>query len=86
MLLSKRLRMLRAYHNFTQQQMANLLGLTLNAYQKYELAENKPPLETLVKIADIFNVPTDFLLGRDEYLQSIGIKIDLGDLENEKPE
>ncbi len=71
-----RLRALRIKNNFTQQHMADVLTLSLNAYQKYEQAERLPPYDTLVKIADMFNVPTDYLLGRDDYLKSLGVSVD----------
>lgn len=85
-MLNKRLRMLRIHHKYTQQSMADLLHLTLNSYQKYEQGATAPPLQTLVKIADIFNTSTDFLLGRDAYLQSVGLNIDIDGLEDEKTE
>lgn len=71
-----RLRALRMKRKLTQQHMADLLSLSLNAYQKYEQAERFPPQDTLVKIADILNCPTDFLLGRDAYLRSLGVSVD----------
>lgn len=71
-----RLRELRMKNKYTQQKMADMLTLTLNAYQKYEQAERMPPADTLVKIADIFNVPMDYLLGRDTYLKSLGVSVD----------
>lgn len=64
-MFNKRLRSCRMNKKFTQQNMADMLGISLNAYQKYEQAEREPPLETLVKIADILEVPTDYLLCRD---------------------
>lgn len=75
-MFSSRLRALRMKHKYTQQKMADMLMLSLNAYQKYEQAERMPPAETLVKIADIFNVPTDYLLDRDDYLKSLGVSVD----------
>ncbi len=75
-MFSSRLRALRMKRKLTQQNMADKLSLSLNAYQKYEQSERFPPLETLVKIADILSCPTDFLLGRDEYLQSLGVSVD----------
>ena len=75
-MLSKRLRSLRLKRKFTQQNMANQLSVSLNAYQKYEQGERLPPLETLVKICDILQVPTDYLLGREEYLKSLGVSVD----------
>lgn len=68
-MLNKRLRELRIEHGYTQQAMADMLQLTLNAYQKYEQAERSPSLECLVRLADIFNVSTDYLLCRDEFIK-----------------
>ena len=56
--------------------MADMLQISLNAYQKYEQAERSPSLDSLVKLADIFNVPADFLLCRDEFLKSLGVSVD----------
>lgn len=75
-MFSKRLRALRIKYKFTQQNMADMLKLSLNAYQKYEQSERMPSFDCLVKIADIFKVPTDFLLGRDDFLESLGVSVD----------
>lgn len=75
-MFNKRLRSSRMKNGYTQQNMADILGISLNAYQKYEQAERAPSLECLVKIADIFNVPTDYLLCRDVFLQSLGVSVD----------
>lgn len=71
-----RLRTLRMKRRLTQQNMADMLGVSLNAYQKYEQSERSPAFDMLVKIADILKVPTDYLLGRDEFLRSIGVSVD----------
>ncbi len=75
-MLHQRLCAARMKRGFTQQKMADLLSLSLNAYQKYEQAERNPSLDCLVQIADILEVPTDFLLGRDGFLQSLGVSVD----------
>ena len=54
-----------------------MLGVTVNSYQKYEQAMRSPSLETLVKLSDIFNVPTDWILGRDDFLKSLGVSVDV---------
>ncbi len=69
-MFNKRLREIRMEHGFTQQNMADKLELSLNAYQKYEQAERSPSLDCLVKIADIFNVSLDYLLCRDNFIHS----------------
>ncbi len=71
-----RLRSLRMKNKYTQQNMADMLDISLNAYQKYEQSERLPSFGTLVKIADIFAVPTDYLLGRDDFLKSLGVSVD----------
>lgn len=75
-MFNQRLRQMRMKRNFTQQNMADMLKISLNAYQKYEQAERSPSLECLVSIADILNVPTDYLLCRDSFLQSLGVSVD----------
>lgn len=64
-MFKKRLREVRMKRRITQQKMADYLSISLNAYQKYEQGEREPPLAALVKIADILEVPTDYLLCRD---------------------
>ncbi len=75
-MFNKRLREMRMQHKFTQQNMADKLGISLNAYQKYEQAERSPSLDCLVTIADILNTSTDYLLGRDDFLKSLGVSVD----------
>ncbi|ADQ05544.1 helix-turn-helix domain protein [Caldicellulosiruptor owensensis OL] len=63
-MFGERLRMLRNEKGFTMQQMAEMLGITIGSWAKYERNEAEPSFDKLVKIADIFNVSVDFLLGR----------------------
>lgn len=75
-MFNKRLRAIRMKRKYTQQYMADALGISLNAYQKYEQAERSPSLDCLVQIADILSVPTDVLLCRDDFLKSLGVSVD----------
>ena len=76
-MFGKRLRAARMARKFTQQYVADTLGMTVNAYQKYEQSERFPSLDTLVKLANLFNVPTDWILCRDDYLESLGVFVDV---------
>ena len=72
-----RLRTTRMARGIIQQQLADMLLINLRNYQKYESGDAHPTFDGLVKLADILDVPTDYLLGRDEYLDSIGVVVDV---------
>lgn len=63
-LFGERLRELRTDRNIRQEEIAQHLGITRQAYGKYESDERQPSYNILVKIADYFNVSLDYLLGR----------------------
>jgi len=64
-----RLNQTRKEKGFTAQAVADYLGLQIRSYRRYESGDSAPPLETLVKLADLFDVSTDYLLCRDEFLK-----------------
>lgn len=68
----KRLREMRMYREFTQQRLADAVGLALRSYQCYEQGVREPSLDMLVSLADTLNVSTDYLLCRDEFLERKG--------------
>ena len=76
-MFNKRLREMRMKRGYTQQSMANYIGVALRSYQCYETGTRSPSFDILIKIADILDTSTDYLLGRDEYLQSLGVSADV---------
>jgi len=62
--LNMRIRELRTLHQMTQRELSDKLGLTPKMISFYELGERNPPNDILNKMADIFSVTTDYLLGR----------------------
>lgn len=62
--ISDILRSLRAEKKATQSDLADMLELTTNAYQSYERGVSEPSCKALRKLADFYNVSTDYLLGR----------------------
>lgn len=58
------LKELREKKGFTQEQLASMLNLTKNAISHYEKNINSPNIDTIQKIADVFDVSVDYLLGR----------------------
>ena len=60
----KRIRDLRDDSDLTQQQMADKLFINRRTYSSYEVGSRSIPVETLGKIADIFDTSIDYLVGR----------------------
>ena len=62
----ERLKKLRLQEKLTQQQLADRLGITKSVVSYYELQERYPSPEILIKLASIFHVSTDYLLGLEQ--------------------
>ena len=67
MKINENLKKLRVLKSLTQSDMAEILGISLSSYQKYERDKNcvTPSLDVLLRIADFYHVTTDYLLGRE---------------------
>ena len=59
----KTLKQLRTQSKLTQQQLAERIGVTKSVISFYEQQERSPSPEVLIKLAAIFHVSTDYLLG-----------------------
>jgi transcriptional regulator with XRE-family HTH domain len=64
--LKDRLSSLRSQSKMTQSEASKKLGIARTTYAGYENGSRRPDPETLDKLADIFNVSTDYLLGRTD--------------------
>ncbi len=67
-MFSKRLNELRKAKGISAKYMAETLGIELRSYRNYESGDREPSLRTVVKLADILDVSTDYLLCRDEFI------------------
>lgn len=65
-IFSERLEKLRNERKISQVVAAKELGIGIRAYQYYENDEREPRLSVLVRMADYFDVPLDYLAGRSE--------------------
>ena len=59
-----RLRDLRDDKDLTQAAVADLLGIHQTVYSRYERGAQNIPLEHLLRLADYYDVSTDYILGR----------------------
>ena len=60
----RRIRDLREDHDKTQAEIAEMLGTSQTMYARYERGASELPLRHLVKLADYYNVSTDYILCR----------------------
>lgn len=62
----KNLKSLRIKHNISQQQLAELVGVSQQSINKYENHKIEPDIQTLIKIAEYFNTSVDYLIGHTD--------------------
>ncbi len=63
----KRLKQLRLAGRKSQERMARDLNISRSCYTNYELGNREPEIATVVKMAEVFGVLTDHLLGRSGF-------------------
>lgn len=63
--LNENIKKLRISQGMSQVEFAALMGVTKQCVSNWENDNVLPSIEMLVKIADIFKVRTDYLLGRE---------------------
>lgn len=61
---AERIKELREANGMTQTGMARKLSVTRSTVNAWEMGTNKPSIDKLSDIADLFQVTTDFLIGR----------------------
>lgn len=60
----QRIRDLREDNDMNQTKVAEYLGMSQTGYSKYETGDNDIPTQILIKLADLYDVSVDYLLGR----------------------
>ncbi len=64
-MLNERIRSLRLSKGISQVELAKLLSVSKQSISNWENDNIQPSIEMLIHLADIFNVSTDYLLGRE---------------------
>lgn len=59
-----RIKELRAIYGITQQQLGEIINISQQSISRYESGQHYPDIDTLVLIADYFNVPLDMVVDR----------------------
>lgn len=55
----------RKKRGYTQEDVAKYLNIARGSYAKYETGTNTPTTENIIKLADLYSLSTDYLLGRN---------------------
>lgn len=58
------LKLYRKQNRYTQQEIADILGISRQAYSNYEKGKRSPSLSVLIKLADLYQISLDALIGR----------------------
>lgn len=65
-MIYQRVRDLREDHDWNQEYVAEKIGITQTTYSKYELGKVNIPLDMMIKLADLYHVSVDYLIGRTD--------------------
>ena len=61
---AKRMQELRRERGWSQDEVAQKLGVAQTTYAGYEVGRSEPDFKTLVRIAEVYKASTDYILGR----------------------
>lgn len=61
-----RIEHLRTDHDYTQIFVARYLGLSREVYRRYEKGIRSIPVDCVIKLADLYDTTTDYILGRTD--------------------
>ena len=61
-----RIKQLRAEQNLSLRDLSTKLNISYSSLGKYERGDQEPSFDTLIKIANFFNVSVDYLLGNSD--------------------
>ena len=65
-LFAQRLRTLRTLSNVTVADICEAVGITKSAVSRFEHGKDNPNCNTLIALADYFDVSLDYLVGRSD--------------------
>jgi transcriptional regulator with XRE-family HTH domain len=75
-MFSKRFKELRQNHGYTHAELADLLHVGDSQIYRYEAGRAEPQAELLDRMADLFGVSVDYLLGRTNNLTPPNLELD----------
>ncbi|MBQ3137281.1 MAG: helix-turn-helix transcriptional regulator [Clostridia bacterium] len=67
----QRLKELRKKKNISQQQLADIIGVSQQSVNKYENHNVEPDISLLIELADFFGTSVDYLIGHSDINRKI---------------
>ena len=66
---------LRKYHNFSQEELAEIIGVSRQTMSKYETGESLPDIEKCKQLANAFGVTVDDLISYEKDDDNLGMGV-----------
>lgn len=66
---------LRKYHNFSQEELAEMIGVSRQTMSKYETGESLPDIEKCKQLANTFGVTVDDLISYEKDDDNLGLGV-----------
>jgi transcriptional regulator with XRE-family HTH domain len=80
-MLPVRMRELRERNEYSQQDIADMLGVDPQQYYRWEAGKNEPKSSVVIKLAHIYGVTTDYLYGKEDKMVEEITEADLSPIE-----
>lgn len=77
-----RIKEIRKEKELKQRELADKVGVSVQTISGYETGYSQPPLEMMIKIADVLEMSIDYLVGRSDDIGNIEINSKLSSIEN----
>lgn len=84
MILADKISNLRKKNGWSQEELAQKLGVTRQSVSKYEGAQSIPDLDKILKLSQIFGVTTDYLMKDELEMEESGPVLEVEDTEEKK--
>ena len=76
MIISEKINQLRREHGWSQEELAEKLGVSRQAISKWENGSAMPDIDKVIKLSELFDVSTDYLLHEEyEPKQEVGFTV-----------
>lgn len=66
---------LRKYHDFSQEELADMIGVSRQTLSKYETGESLPDIDKCKLLADVFDVSMDELVNYEKSVDNMGLGV-----------